>query len=204
MATSSSSQAQGELPKQATAPEQSRCEKFLDKALKYNYVTFVRDKMHELGCDTTKSENFSFSCQPCGTENVIGYFKGTGAGDKGVVICSDNVEKFNIPAEHVQRTVLHELIHAYDTCRAKVDCNDCQHLACTEVRAALLSGDCDMVNELQRRNFNVQGQGAVCVKRRAEISVAAHPNCSGDKAKQAVEAVFQACYSDTAPFEQKF
>lgn len=35
--------------------------------------------------------------------------------------------------KNVQRTVLHELIHAYDHCRVKMDYSSCAHLACTEV-----------------------------------------------------------------------
>jgi hypothetical protein len=34
--------------------------------------------------------------------------------------------------------VIHELIHAYDICRAKVDWNNCRHYACTEIRASSL------------------------------------------------------------------
>lgn len=37
----------------------------------------------------------------------------------------------------------HEMIHAYDHCRAKdLDWNSCRHHACSEIRAAVLSGDC--------------------------------------------------------------
>jgi inner membrane protease ATP23 len=184
--------------------EPSRCSTLLQEALGRSYIKFVREKMHEIGCDTSKPENFTFSCQPCGTNKVIGFFRADEHGNKGVTICEDNVEQYKISGEHVERTVLHELVHAYDTCRAKVDCNDCRHLACTEIRAALLSGDCDMFNEWRRRNFAFKGQGVACVKRRAELSVAAHPNCAGEKAKQVIEEVFDVCYNDTAPFEQKF
>jgi mitochondrial inner membrane protease ATP23 len=124
---------------------------------------------------------------------------------RGVIVCKDNVEQLGVNKEHVRRTVLHELIHAYDHCRAKIDSRDCQHLACTEVRAALLSGDCDMTNEWKRRNFRIKGQGAECAKRRAELSVAQHECCKGEgAAKAAVERVFDRCYADTAPFEAKF
>ena len=188
----------------ANVKEESRCSKLLNQALAHNFIKFTREKMHELGCDTSTEQSFQFSCEPCNSKHVIGYFKTAEDGRKGVVICEDNVEEFKIAPEHVQRTVLHELIHAYDTCRAKVDCNDCHQLACTEIRAALLSGDCDMFNEWRRRNFGFKGQGAACVKRRAELSVIANPNCAGEKGKAAVEAVFDTCYADTAPFEQKF
>lgn len=33
----------------------------------------------------------------------------------------------------IRRTVLHELIHAFDHCRVKMDYSKCSHLACTEV-----------------------------------------------------------------------
>ena len=32
-----------------------------------------------------------------------------------------------------RRTIVHELIHAYDFCRAEVDADNCYHAACTEV-----------------------------------------------------------------------
>jgi inner membrane protease ATP23 len=41
-------------------------------------------------------------------------------------------------------TLTHELVHAYDHCRAYVDWTNCVHHACSEVRAANLSGDCKM------------------------------------------------------------
>jgi hypothetical protein len=41
-------------------------------------------------------------------------------------------------------TLTHELVHAYDHCRAYVDWSNCVHHACSEVRAANLSGDCRM------------------------------------------------------------
>ena len=50
----------------------------------------------------------------------------------------------------VTRAVAHELVHAFDSCRAALDARDCAHVACTEVRAANLSGDCDFSVELAR------------------------------------------------------
>lgn len=35
--------------------------------------------------------------------------------------------------EWMDRTLAHELIHAFDHCRAKVDWNNCEHHACSEV-----------------------------------------------------------------------
>jgi inner membrane protease ATP23 len=45
--------------------------------------------------------------------------------------------------------MVHELIHAIDLCRTKMDpLNNCMHMACTEIRAENLSGECDWTREL--------------------------------------------------------
>jgi inner membrane protease ATP23 len=50
-----------------------------------------------------------------------------------VVLCRDHITKKQIPT-----TLTHELIHAYDYCRAKgFDLTNCEHHACTEVSFAL-------------------------------------------------------------------
>ena len=48
---------------------------------------------------------------------------------------------------------------------------------------------------------NVVGHGAKCVKRRAQLSVKANPNCA-DKAEEYVDAAFERCYKDTFPFDR--
>jgi Peptidase M76 family len=42
----------------------------------------------------------------------------------------------------------------------------------------------------------------VCVRRRAELSVAMNPHCGPKKAKAAVDKVFDQCFADTAPFDR--
>lgn len=43
--------------------------------------------------------------------------------------------------EEIDHALTHELVHAYDHCRAKnIDWTDCRHHACSEIRAAMLSG----------------------------------------------------------------
>ena len=184
--------------------DKSKCAKFLEASLDWNFVKFVKDKMEELGCSTNNNEVFAFKCVKCNNRNVIGSFHRREDGKKELFICEDNVEDFGLGKKSVRRAVLHELIHAYDTCRVKLDQDNCDHLACTEIRAALLSGDCDMKIEWVRRNYGWRAQGTNCVKRRAELSIAGHSACAGSKAKESVERVFEACYSDTAPFETKF
>lgn len=47
----------------------------------------------------------------------------------------------------------HELIHAYDFCRSEFDLGGAGGRACSEVRAAHLSGDCGVLNEFMRGNW---------------------------------------------------
>jgi len=119
------------------------------------------------------------------------------------------------------------LVHAFDHCRARdLDWSDCDHHACSEVRAAALSGDCSFGAEASRGNWGLRAQAQACARRRAALSVAMNPACSGSsskaslaggvgafgaaaaqggsnrKAREAVDRVFDACFADTAPFDR--
>lgn len=51
---------------------------------------------------------------------------------------------------HAHESMVHELIHAVDMCRTKMDpINNCIHLACTEIRAENLSGECHWLREVR-------------------------------------------------------
>jgi len=54
----------------------------------------------------------------------------------------------------VPNTVAHEMIHAYDDARARLDWTNLVHHACTEIRAANLSGDCSFWREVNRANIS--------------------------------------------------
>lgn len=55
-----------------------------------------------------------------------------------IVLCENNIYSQG----HMNDTLTHELVHIYDHCRAEVDWNNIHHLACSEIRAANLSGEC--------------------------------------------------------------
>ena len=120
-----------------------------------------------------------------------------------VVVMNPGVPDAALTQSEWTRTITHELIHAYDHCRVQFDTGSCAHIACTEVRAANLSGDCDFSVDLLRgglRSFTVRGHQPKCVRRRAEVSLAAHAQCAAAGTRDAVDDVFDACYRDVAPF----
>ncbi|KAJ3321553.1 Mitochondrial inner membrane protease ATP23 [Boothiomyces sp. JEL0866] len=92
----------------------------------------------------------------------------------------------------LQETITHELVHAYDTCLSKPQGLDCLFLACTEIRAAHLSGDCDMLTEFKRGNFPNLKE---CVKRRSKLAIQ-------DKCPvQLIDMMFESCFNNKDPFE---
>ena len=106
--------------------------------------------------------------------------------------------------QHAQDTIVHELIHAFDQCTARVDWTNCLHLACSEVRAASLSGDCKLTREMKRgylMHFFKHHQQ--CVYRRAVLSLKQSPHCGNDNVPhESVMAVWDSCFADTAPFDE--
>jgi len=78
----------------------------------------------------------------------------------------------------------------------------CKQQACTEVRAANLSGECRWLQELQRGNWQrIASQHQVCVKRRTLLSLRKNPACSKCiELEKIVDEVFKSCFNDTAPF----
>lgn len=116
-----------------------------------------------------------------------------------IYLCQENVTG----PKHAHTILVHELIHAIDVCRAKVDpLRNCMQLACTEIRAENLSGECDPSWEFLRGKLSsVFGHGQKCVRRRAIDSVKANPNCTA-QAENYVDAAMERCYADTFPFER--
>mmetsp|Transcript_34567 Transcript_34567/g.83479 ORF Transcript_34567/g.83479 Transcript_34567/m.83479 type:complete len:299 (-) Transcript_34567:238-1134(-) len=125
-----------------------------------------------------------------------------------IYLCQEHVSG----PKHAENILKHELIHAIDMCRTNMDpLRNCMQLACTEVRAENLSGECNQKWEFLRGQLTSPrqllwptdgiGHQRKCVKRRAIDSVRGNPNCT-DRAELYVDAVFQRCYADTFPFER--
>lgn len=171
--------------------EQDRCQGYIDRYMKQSpMVKFLLAAMTKTGCPTP-----AIRCAPC-PEAV----QATGTFDPktGIVLCQNWLDN-GLQAED---TLSHELIHAYDYCRVKFDFANCRHHACSEIRAANLSGDCKWSRELFRGNATkLAAQHQACVQRRAILSLKSNPACADCKdIDKLVKDVFPHCFSDTAPF----
>ncbi|WCJ26255.1 Mitochondrial inner membrane protease atp23 [Euphorbia peplus] len=163
------------------------------RGLQTPMAKFMREHLEKAGCGV--SDSF-FKADNCRASISGHYLPG-----QGIIVCTNHL-RFQ---DQVNQVIIHELIHAYDHCRAaNLNWSNPAHQACSEIRANNLSGDCHFKREFLRGKITkIKGHGQECVKRRATESVTYNPNCkSASAAKEAVEAVWDECYNDTTPFEK--
>ncbi|KAI8986594.1 peptidase M76 family-domain-containing protein [Pilobolus umbonatus] len=170
----------------------NQCEVWRDNLLKNSPpVRFMIDQLKQINKTLTKDD---FHCMPCDNTKAGGF-----SPVAGILLCQNRLGSKTFQ-EH---TMVHEMIHMYDHHRFKVDWNNLKHQACSEIRAASLSGDCKWTREIARGFYTFTKQHQTCVKRRAVISVALNPHCnSEDEAERAVSSVFDSCFADTRPFDE--
>ena len=152
-----------------------------------------------------ESRGCALATDPIICEDVFGAAPLMGGYDavRRVVVMNPAVPDRTMDQSEWTRTITHELVHAFDACRAVVEPGNCAHVACTEVRTANLSGDCDVTVELARgglRGWTLRGHQQKCVRRRAELSLSMHPECAAAGVRAQVDDVWEPCYADTAPF----
>ncbi|XP_050180814.1 mitochondrial inner membrane protease ATP23 homolog isoform X1 [Myiozetetes cayanensis] len=170
----------------------NRCQVMLRMTLETNpYAQLLLEAMKQSGCTVFNDRHFSCeNCDGC----VSGGFD---AATSQIVLCQNNIRQ----QSHMNRVVTHELIHAFDHCRAHVDWfKNVKHLACSEIRAANLSGDCTLINEIARFKFGLKRHHQTCVRDRAVRSILAVRKVSKETAEKAVDEVFDACFNDLEPF----
>lgn len=73
------------------------------------------------GCPFPSS---AMQCHPCDASRAGGF-----SPDHGILLCQNRF----MNKKHMEDTLAHELIHAFDHCRFKVDWMNLRHHACTEV-----------------------------------------------------------------------
>ncbi|XP_008808164.1 mitochondrial inner membrane protease atp23 [Phoenix dactylifera] len=171
---------------------QKECTDRIRKSLKHPMVRFLREHMEKAGCPVWVRLLMAINCR----DQVAagGYASG-----QGITVCCNHMTY----QDEINQVLIHELIHAYDDCRAKnMNWNNCAHHACSEIRANHLSGDCHYKRELLRGFMKIRGHEQECVRRRALKSVQNNPYCSDAAARDAIEAVWDTCYNDTFPFDR--
>ncbi|ORX55826.1 metalloprotease ATP23 [Hesseltinella vesiculosa] len=169
-----------------------QCEVWKKTLIKNNPpVRFMMDELHKIGKSVDEE---SFKCVPCDETRAGGF-----SPDEGIILCHNRLASKGRQEE----TMVHEMVHMYDNHKFKVNWTDLNHHACSEIRAASLSGDCRWTNEIRRGFYTFTKQHQACVKRRAILSVQQNPHChSKEEAEQAVNSVFESCFADTRPFDE--
>ncbi|ETE60196.1 hypothetical protein L345_14062, partial [Ophiophagus hannah] len=102
---------------------QYRCQSMLKVALDRPQAKLLLEAMKNSGCAVTNNRHIS--CENC-DKHVGGGFDSSVS---QIVLCQNNIHS----QSQMNRVVAHELIHAFDHCRAHVDWfNNIRHLACSE------------------------------------------------------------------------
>ena len=161
-------------------------------------VRFLKHNIDLLGpSDGSASMNASrVICRKCDARQSGGFDP-----EYGILICANQMRNRG----HMENTLAHEMVHAYDHLRFKMDAvHNLRHAACTEIRASTLSGECRWGREFfTRGQWGITQQLQECVRRRAALSVAARPGCKDEKhANQVVNEVWDSCFNDTRPFDE--
>jgi mitochondrial inner membrane protease ATP23 len=106
------------------ATDCKRCESQRDWLLQYSpIIRFMSDNIKQLGGDLGKH---NMRCRRCETGMQGGF-----DAKYGIKLCANYVET----RSQMEDTMAHEMVHAYDHLRFKVDwdAKDLRHVACTEV-----------------------------------------------------------------------
>lgn len=187
------------------APQLLQCEKFIDDVVaEVNTVQYLMWTINEIGGRMDRSMIKCIESDAARNDGSVassavqaGYLWGPSGKSlkKGeIALRADKITS----KELAERNLRHELIHAFDDARGFVDPQDCLHHACSEIRAARLSGDC-LGYEVAQNWSDPMSSGLQCVRRRAVVAVDSNPVCRSF-AERAVEKMFPKCYGDNEPF----
>lgn len=191
------------------ARDVARCEQYRDWLFAYSpTVRFLNDKIAELnhGQGMTPANVLCRRC-PARLTAALQVERQSGGFEPahGILVCANEVRNRG----HLEDTLAHEMVHAYDQLRFEVDFRgerDLRQAACTEIRASMLSGECRWTREvLTRGNYTLTEQFQNCVRRRAVQSMIARPWVKDDvQAVKVVNEVWDSCFSDTRPFDEVY
>jgi inner membrane protease ATP23 len=112
-------------------------------------IIFMLSQLERVGC---KLDDSHFHCSNCDLSRSGGFIP-----SHGILLCQNRL----LSKQHLEDTLTHELVHAFDHCTTTVNWNDCRQLACSEIRAVSLSGECRFLREFKRGNFAIAKQHQV-------------------------------------------
>ncbi|XP_076244944.1 mitochondrial inner membrane protease ATP23 homolog [Calliopsis andreniformis] len=160
-----------------------------------NLVKLMMAALKSAGCEIDIRRHIS--CEVCDTIVVGGYDPQLNQ----IVVCQNSARSKGM----IQGLLTHEMIHMFDYCYNKLNFNNIDHLACTEIRAANLC-HCSFLGAWTQglaSPFNVKEAHQNCVKDKAIKSILAVRNVSEDQAREAVLRVFEKCYNDLEPIGRR-
>ncbi|TPX43904.1 hypothetical protein SeLEV6574_g04811 [Synchytrium endobioticum] len=169
--------------------EHARCQKWKAYLLQHSpIVSFLATAL------PSPLHDSHYVCMPC-PPSISGGF----APQIGIVLCQNRL----VSQRHMEDTLAHELVHVYDHETTDVSWARCEQYACSEIRAAMLSGECRFMRELRRGFVQLNKGHQSCVRRRAALALSNVPHCQGENvAEDAIRNVWAKCFSDTAPFDE--
>lgn len=117
-------QSQYETEKQQKQQERDcrKCERDLDYLLKYSPI--IRFMMQHVEHVNGKLDKSNIRCLPCNRLQTGGF-----SPKFGILLCQNHLRDRG----HLEDTLAHELVHAYDHLRFDVDWQNLKHHACSEV-----------------------------------------------------------------------
>jgi len=181
------------------AKDCARCEEDRDWLLANSpIIRFMRHNIQLLGeADKVDINSSNVRCKRCTTKQSGGFDP-----EYGILVCANQLRNRG----HLEDTMAHEMVHAYDHLRFKMDPFDLRHAACMEIRASTLSGECRWGREFfTRGQWSITQQLQECVRRRATLSVMNRPGCKDDvQAARVVNEVWDSCFHDTRPFDEVY
>jgi inner membrane protease ATP23 len=183
----------GEMDKIKADSICKRCESNKDYLLKYSpTIRFLSDEVYKLGGDLNKD---NILCRICTNEQSGGFSL-----DHGILLCANKFRNRG----HQEDTMAHEMVHAWDHLKFKVEPENLRHQACLEIRASTLSGECRFSREFFTRNqWRITEQLQSCVRRRATLSMMARPGIKDQEhAGKVVNEVWESCFRDARPFDE--
>ena len=167
------------------------------------FVGILLSALADAGCPLKPEHHIAI--EDCDKKhNIVGAFDSF---NNQIVLCKNQLNgmQANSKVASVQKTLSHELVHAYDHCRADVDFyHNPAHMMCSEIRAAALSGECMFSENIVASTLSgFQAYHQTCVKKTALASFRAlHPQWDRDRSQALFEKLFLTCYNDTLLFDR--